>query len=149
NPDLDAIAIEPTPESFEVLARNVAELGTQRIALHRLAASDRDGSRPYIVSLSSDNCGFYPHPAAPPLRSLDVETTTVDALLAGREPCPIVIKIDTEGHELAVLAGMAGTLRRFHDAILVVEFNPAMARAAGERPERLLEELDRLGFESF
>jgi FkbM family methyltransferase len=46
----------------------------------------------------------------PTLRSVEVETTTVDALLAAKLPCPLVIKINTEGHEHAVMKGMSETL---------------------------------------
>jgi FkbM family methyltransferase len=146
---LDVIAVEPTPETFAVLERNVALLKAPRVSLHQVAISKTVGTASYVISLSSDNCSFYPHPNAPPLRRLQVETTTIDAILRDRAPCRLVVKIDTDGHEIAVLEGMSDTLDRFEDATLVVEFNPKMQRAAGYRAERLLEEVERLGFEAF
>ena len=62
-------------------------------------------------------------------------TKTLDALLLDREPCPLVVKINTNGHELAVLKGMSETLGRFNDITLIVEFNPMMLQAAGKQPE--------------
>ena len=147
NPTLDIIAAEPTPETCAVLRRNVSEFGKSSIAVRQLAVSDSVGRANFKVSLASDSCGFYEHPNAATLRSIEVETTTVDALLEGREPCPLMIKIDTEGHERAVLAGMAKTLERFTDIKLFVEFSPATLRAAGVQPNALLRHLDHLGFE--
>ncbi len=149
NPDLEVVAAEPIPETFKALKRNIDLLGTSHVTLQQTAISNGLGRAPFIVSMSSDNCGFYQHPNAPPLRTMEVETSSVDALLQHREPCPLVIKIDTEGHEIAILEGMSDTLRRFDDVALIIEFNPEMQRAAGSPPEQLLEELDQLGFETF
>jgi FkbM family methyltransferase len=148
-PDLEIIAVEPTPVTNAILARNAEQFGGGRLAVRQLAVSDKAGHATFNVSMASDNCGFYEHPAAGTLHSIDVETTTVDALLAGRTPCPLVIKIDTEGHELAVLNGMATTLERFSDVKLLIEFNPPTLRAAKLQPEALLQHLNRLGFDMY
>lgn len=149
NPDIEVLACEPVPESHEVLARNLALNGVQRATLERRAVSSRSGTARIHRASSSDNCGFYPHPWAPPIGSIEVDTVTVDELLAGHPPCSTVIKIDTDGHEIPVLAGMAQTLERFPETALVVELNPKMQRLAGYEPEDLLLELDRLGFDVF
>ncbi len=159
NPELEVLALEPVSETFAALERNVARSGAEqsgtnqsgpkRVTLYRAAASDVVGMAPFIISSASENCSFHPHPLAPPLRTIEVETATIDALLEANEPCPLVVKIATDGHELSVLRGMADTLRRFEDVTLIVEFNPKMLRAAGCRPQRFLKELSRLGFETF
>ena len=82
------------------------------------------GIRRFNVALASDSSGFFNHPNVASLQSIDVETTTVDGLLKARSPRPLVIKIDTEGNELAVLRGMAETLERFPDIKLLIEFCP-------------------------
>jgi FkbM family methyltransferase len=146
HPDLDIIAVEPTPITCEVLKRNVDLLGSSKITVRQLAVSDSIGSRRFNVALASDSCGFFDHPNVGTLQSIDVETTTVDALLKDRACCPLVIKIDTEGNELAVLRGMAETLERFPDIRLVIEYAPKILRAANVEPKALLEHLDRLGF---
>ena len=148
-PDLEIIAIEPTPVTNAILARNAEQFGGGRLTVHQVAVSDKAGHATFNVSMASDNCGFYEHPAAGTLHSIDVETTTVDLLLGDRAPCPLVIKIDTEGHELAVLSGMAATLERFSDVKLLIEFNPPTLRAAKLRPEALLQHLHELGFDVY
>jgi len=149
HPDLDIIAVEPTPITCVVLKRNVALLGRSKISVRQLAVSDSIGSRQFNVALASDSCGFFDHPNVGTLRSIDVETTTVDALLEDREPCPLLIKIDTEGNELAVLRGMTSTLERFPDIRLLIEYCPGTLRATNVEPKILLEHLDRLGFLTF
>lgn len=149
NPEIEILALEPVPETHEVLVRNFALNRLARAEALRRAASDRAGGTRFNVSLSSDNCGFYPHPLAPPIGEIEVELVTVDQLLASREPCPTLVKIDTDGHELPVLAGMAETLARFPDLKLLIELNPKMQRLAGHEPEELVAELNRLGFEVY
>ena len=149
NPEIEILALEPVPETHEVLVRNFALNGLTRAEALRRAASDRAGRTRFNVSLSSDNCGFYPHPEVPPIGEIEVETATVDQLLADREPCPTLVKIDTDGHELPVLDGMSETLARFPDLKLLIELNPKMQRLAGHEPEELLAELGRLGFEVY
>jgi len=149
HPQLEILAFEPVPETAEVLRRNVALHNLQNATIHQMAVSSTGGFSAMYISLASDNCSFYAHPAAPPLRQVNVPTITLDAVLADKTPGPTVVKIDTEGHELAVLAGMPDTLKRFPDLSLLIEFNPKMQRAAGRQPEELLQELDRLGFATF
>ncbi len=149
NSALDVIAVEPTPDTFAVLERNLATLTTDKVTSYQTAISDVVGTKSFGISQKPENCGFYFRPEAPPLRWIDVPTKSLDALLLDRRPCPLVIKIDTQGHELAVVKGMSETLRRFNEISLIVKFNPVMLRAGGNQPAALLEELDRLGFETF
>ena len=55
-----------------------------------------------------------------------------------------LIKIDTQGFELEVLAGASETLK--HTEFLIVEFWPAGLRACGHKPSDLVEALWAAGF---
>jgi len=145
---LEVLALEPVQESYTVLTRNIERNGVKGVRALQRAASDCDGRALFNISLSSENCSFYPHPVAPPVYQIEVDTMTIDTLLRDHAPCPTVIKMDTDGHELKVLEGMKDTLARFRDLSLVVEFNPKMLKRAGHAPEDLLEKLERLGFMS-
>lgn len=56
------------------------------------------------------------------LRSFEAEIVTIDSL----DVSPVLIKIDAEGSDLAVLQGAAATIRRSRP-VLILEWDPAMA----------------------
>ena len=147
NPKLQVISVEPTPVTCRVLAKNVELMGEANVSVLEFAASDFAGDANFHVSVASENCGLFEQPTPGYLNSITVKTTTVDALLHGREPCPLVVKISAEGSELAVLKGMQKTFDRFQDIKLVIDFRPVSLRAANVEPEVLLQYLDKLGFE--
>ncbi|CAN5305540.1 hypothetical protein BH10PSE11_BH10PSE11_06030 [soil metagenome] len=149
NPTAKIIALEPTPSSCEILRRNFELFGPAQVRIHQAAVSAGPGKETFVISAASDNCSFYEHPNAPPIDRIEVETVSIDSLLADQSADRIVIKIDTDGHELKLLSGMVETLNRVQDIRLVIEFNPKMQVIAGHKPDELLHELDRLGFELF
>jgi FkbM family methyltransferase len=153
--DIKIIAIEPVPESRAILTQNIQlfteNMGGQRakIDVCAKAVSDKCEERSFKISLASDSCSFYSHPNAVPLGEIMVETTSIDALLEKEELAPLVVKIDTDGHELAVLRGMQSTLGRFQDVTLIIELNPKMLAMAGGAPEQLISTLDAQNFAMF
>ena len=149
NPTVRVLACEPIPETADILERNVRENCPGRVTVHRCAISATTGPATIYRSAASDNCSFCPHPNAAPIGSEEVVTRTIDSLLDDMEPGPLLVKIDTDGHELDVLAGMSATFERFADLGLIVEFNPKMLRAAGHEPGALLRRLDDLGLAVF
>ena len=68
-----------------------------------------------------------------------VPTVSVDGVLAsnGTSPAPstVVFKIDVEGFEARVLAGMKETIARSTDLLGLIEFDAAMLARAGEDVE--------------
>lgn len=148
NPDCSVFAFEPVPENAGILRKNL-EMHSIQGEVREAAISDRSGQRPFQVSCASDNSGFIANPKGGLLKTIDMETTPLDAHRADMPEGPAIVKIDTEGHELQVVNGMRELLRERNDVRLVIEFNPACLAANGVAPERLLETIDDLGFEMF
>jgi FkbM family methyltransferase len=120
-------AIEPAATNVAVLRRNAARNGFANLTIHDVAASSTSGSRRFLLTDASDSHGFYDHPLAHITGTTTVETRSVDALVPG----PVhVIKIDVEGAELDVLAGMTDLLTTSSGAITIVEWNPECLAAA-------------------
>jgi hypothetical protein len=76
-----------------------------------------------------------------------VEAVSLDEYL-GSDPGEIaLIKIDTEGAEGFVLAGMEQTLRKHPRTVLFMEFYPTLIRQAGFEPLSLLRRFHDSGYE--
>jgi FkbM family methyltransferase len=136
-------AVEPWPGNVDVLRTNVKLNDLGNVLIHPLAAGSRRERRVFNVTGASDSHGFYEHPRTGTVEHLDVEVVPVDELVSGHVDA---IKIDVEGAELEVLAGMARLLSESPRPALLVEWNPECLRAAGVCPEELPALLRDLGF---
>jgi FkbM family methyltransferase len=112
------VAVEPHP----LLARNLRRLLGRKVTVIPVALSDRPGQAsmylPSYAGRELDARGSLEIAANRGLaqREIVVETTTLDALEL-RDIA--VIKIDVEGHELAVLRGSRRLIQRDRPALLV------------------------------
>jgi len=147
-------AFDANPRAVDLLRRTLAANGLAtaarvvpmavgdrpgRVTLHRLARQQGSSS---IYAFGPEDLAAWDDEAAP----LEVEATSLDAFFdADRTPVDLV-KIDAEGAEPAIVAGMTGLLARSPHVRLVVELIPASLRRAGHDPRAFLESLVRLGF---
>lgn len=122
-------AFEPNPETVQYLRDNVRANELDNVTVHEAAVSASAGTvrfkpNPSFLAGSTTMDG-----AAEILEetfgagAFDVPATTLDDLVeaAGLERLDLV-KIDTEGHELDVLAGAMQTLDRFRP-VVILEFS--------------------------
>ena len=138
------LALEPSPENLPFLRRNVARNGLGNVAIHNVAASSETGRRTFNITGSSDSGGFYQHPLTHTVETFVVDTVRLDDLLEG----PVdAVKIDVEGAELEVIAGMERVLEENRQMTLWIEWNPSCQREAGQAPELLPHRLRDLGFD--
>lgn len=149
NPACDVIAFEPVPENFEILNRNLELNHYENATAINKAVSNQEGQMRFNICAASDNCGFIEHPDAPRLRELEVDAITLKSILDENPEIPILIKIDTEGHEIEVLQGIQPTLQDRDDIRLIVEYDPRCLREAGHQPQDLIKFLAALQYEVF
>lgn len=115
------LALEPQPQSFEILASNLQAAGRANVTLLNLAASDRTalvqmtiptfetGLRNYYMARLSDDASTE-------------STTSVLSIPVDSLDLPHgvkLVKIDAEGHELQVIHGMKELLRRDRPRLIV------------------------------
>ncbi|MBR0672349.1 FkbM family methyltransferase [Neoroseomonas soli] len=124
-------AFEPNPKMFRELARAAGP----GVTVHRIALSDRSGTAELLVprgtrgysnqgaSLSAGKIGAAEH------RAVTVEARRLDDLDLGEIG---FIKIDVEGHELAVIEGARETLRRCRPNLIVEIQEVHAGRPIGE-----------------
>ena len=122
------ISVEPVPETFDVLSRNIRSLGMRNVSCVNVAISDSDGD--VVMELPNYGTGginFYQATVvASPLgrvidsrRQVVVPALRLDSLVAGTGVVGFV-KCDVEGHELACLSGAEMVLGS-HGAAWLVE----------------------------
>ena len=139
----EAIAFEADPYTARALRANTVGIANVRVVAK--AASSRDGQVQFFQSPGTYGSSLFRRPSMKAETAIQIEATTVDAEAAGAED--VVAKIDAEGAELEVLAGMTETLARARRAVLLVEVNPGALREAGRSSAELLARLRSLGLE--
>ncbi len=119
-PDGRAIAFEPVPANAEAIRANAALNGIENIdVLEKAAGAERRSDRLLLVEDLSwshlESRGWHPRTTS----AVDIEVVTIDELVrAGEAPPPTLVKIDVEGSEADVLAGMRETIERHRPAIV-------------------------------
>lgn len=138
-------AFEPDPTNFSILERNVRLNGFANVTIERKAVSDSSGER--NLYLSTKNSGDHRLCQTDEKRAaVGVETVALDEYFRGKARRVDFVKVDTQGAELLVLAGMRTTLHMNPRARLLLEFWPHGLVGLGGTGSRLLSLLDELGY---
>jgi len=119
-------AFEPSSVMGHVLRRNVAALGLGNVSVSACALSDKKGqARLHVPQFENAAPNYYeasilPIENAPLAECEAVETTSIDSYVEANGIDGVsFLKIDVEGHELAVLQGGRETFRRFRPTALL------------------------------
>jgi FkbM family methyltransferase len=145
------IAIEPQAELARLIGLSLAKNAECTYFIHQLACGDSTASAPfYIPHNSSGSAGLFgTHSARDDHDVTSVSVRTLDSLVdAASLPGNILIKLDVEGNESAVLSG-ARDLIRSRRPRLLLELNVLSTRASGKQPADVVRLLLELGFTRF
>jgi FkbM family methyltransferase len=145
------IAVEPNPRLAALVRATFAVNGWQHCEIWEVAASDEPGSRELFIPIAAEAAGSLHagYQASQVLKQIPVRAERIDDLLAGMSlPGKMLIKLDVEGSEQAVLRG-AERLVREHRPVILFEVNPHSARAAGSSTLALAELLRSYGYTRF
>lgn len=144
--EITVIAVEPHPANLEHLQRWIADndLG-QDIEVVPAAIGATTGT---TFLMANSSMGY-----RVALCGTEVPITTLDAVLADRDWLRwrrIVLKIDVEGHELAVFEGARRLLESCDVAAIVWEKGESYGSAAEDpRLRKIFQDLDARGFRHF
>lgn len=141
-------SVEASPTIHGHLKRNVGLNGFDRVETFNVAASGERGVVPIYLG-PPENRGetnlFGLHGFA---EEAKVEAYPLDELFAGRDLSKVrVIKIDVEGAEDMVLAGMTDLLKRLPEgAHVLVEIWPEALAKRGKSPEEVIDGFKAFGY---
>lgn len=150
-PNMRAWAFEPFAEACAVLHTNIWLNGLQeRVTAVPLAISDQISEQDFHVCEPPEVAGLSQLGGTPradkQYHTVQVPATTIDAYCAAHGIDRVdVLKIDTEGGELAVLRGAMQVLQRDHP-LVIAEYAPTNAAQYGYHPDALIELLVGLGY---
>ncbi|HUR06411.1 MAG TPA: FkbM family methyltransferase [Nonomuraea sp.] len=139
NPGANVIAFEPNPASFSLLTRNVALNPRARVTCVNAAVTEVEGTvtlyadagEPFDLRASIVP-GARPDAPASGVRQEECAAINLDAYLQREGVAHVdLVKIDVEGAEPLVLAGMKQVLARDRPDILVEILNTDVAQAVG------------------
>lgn len=106
------IAIEPNPDAYKILRCNIALNGLEQVIHHQaIALSDHSGSGSIHASAGNLGQGILTENGG------DTPLVRGDDLFADRTIG--FLKVDVEGHELAVLRGLEQTIRRDRPSAMI------------------------------
>jgi FkbM family methyltransferase len=134
-------AVECEPRNLAVLKANLWRNGCDAFVLP-VAAYSRRGHVSLVVN--EQNRGGTAVALAVQSGPL-VPCARLDDLLVGWTPD--VVKVDVEGTDHLAIEGMASTLRRNPEVIVITEFFPNVADLHGTPPAEVLDLYESLGFE--
>lgn len=143
-------AFEPNPRLATLLRRSVEANGfTGHVAVHGSAVGDSIGTVDLSFTDQGSGGGVIRATDAPPVpdqERLRVPIVALDTVFPAAEFVVHAIKMDIEGFEGRAVAGMRRLLERSREVRILMEFAPAMLRAAGSEPAGLFADLSSLGF---
>jgi FkbM family methyltransferase len=103
NPSLEVIAVEASPDNFEILSRNLnGHILEGRAKALFGAFGSTTGDREFHLTEASDNGGLTGHPLSSTVQKVAVPGVTSDSL-GIRSGARILAKVDVEGHEIEAL----------------------------------------------
>ncbi|MBT3336606.1 MAG: FkbM family methyltransferase [Anaerolineae bacterium] len=153
NNDGKIITLEPHPESFALLAKNVKVNQEARgiedapkIELFQMAASSQSGTR--SLALNPENKADNRLSDAPDeWESIPIEAKSMDALLIEQGIKEVnFVKMDVQGYEHRIISGFMDTLRHSEKTIVMTEFWPQGIESTGGDARGYLQDLSDLGF---
>ena len=134
-------AFEPDPDNFTLLESNVDMNGYANVTCRRAAVGAAAGRTK--LWRAPTNRGDHHAFETPGREPVDVDVVALDDVIDGSVD---LVKIDVQGYESFVLAGMRGLIERSVELAMLVEFCPALLTLAGTRPADLLDEIRACGF---
>ena len=138
-------AIEPNPQSVEILKHNVQINGLKNVEVFSMSIGDKDGTGKLNISRKSNWCSMSRHKSKAFVGSVDVTVVSVDSFIKDRAR-PDFIRMDVEGYEYEIIKGMRSLMARDGRLGLLIEVHAEFLGA--DKTRSLLKVLKENGFKA-
>lgn len=145
------LAVEPTPGALRRLRRNIAMNGRDdRVVVFPGAAAAASSTVSIAIvpgreEYSTAGALVHPSVGGAAFETVEVAAQTIDSLVSTFALNPGFVKIDVEGMEHTVLAGMRSTMENFQPVILA-ECSEPLLRRNGSSAREIMREITRFGY---
>lgn len=143
------IAIEPSPNNFEYLQKNISRQNNSNIQAFNLAAGDKDGHINFLIYQDASNSGMVipdGEVSKWPGNIITVPIKKIDSLLDEIGTAKIdFVRMDVEGYEYHIFEGMKETLKKSKPIIHIEVHKSIMGN---QTTKKWFELLKNLGYES-
>jgi FkbM family methyltransferase len=142
------ICFEPNPSCLRVLDQQIVSNQIRNILVHGVGLGEEEGELTLSIPFFNSGEGTFGASIYSERETYKVKANIIkgDDLLLDQNPT--LIKIDVEGFECSVLAGLGKTIRRHHP-IIVTEIVPRQLAACGFSIRDLVELMRRDGYEGY
>ncbi len=145
NPSARVIAVEGSADTAAVCRGNCERVVPGRVEVLSAVFTRAVGTVDFHIAEATDNSSLSGHPGSPTravVRRPAISGDSLDVEAGSR----LLVKVDVEGHERDVLAGLASVLGSASSVRMLVELNPQCLSQAGTSAGELLSDLRELGF---
>ncbi|MFC2122467.1 FkbM family methyltransferase [Bacteroidota bacterium] len=146
-------SFEPEPHSYELLIKNIESNGYSNITALQKAVSNKNGkARLFVPEGQFGKSLLLEDRIFPSGEQIEVDTQTLDDFFydnSGGYTGVDVIKMDVEGAEPLVIAGMTKIIQSNRHLKIVTELNPKRLIQWGSSPQEYVDMLLRHGFEIY
>ena len=144
-PQGKVFAFEPFPQTVELLQKNVDVNGYSNVDVVPMAVSDKTGTAKLSVGGSSLH-NVISSRIITEMSLITVPQTSVDDFMSQKELSINFVIIDAEGSEPFILNGMAKTLEKNPDMVIMIEYNPFTLELTGSTLENFMNTITNYGF---
>lgn len=146
-PNGKVIAFEPEAIPRSNLEKMKYLNGLSWVEVRDQAVGEKAGRLTFHVSDIIGHSSLYALPEAEEARTVEVEVVRLDDVAPAKRID--VVKIDVEGAELDVLAGMQGVIAKNPDLAIVAEFGPEHLKRVGQTPAQWFKAFADAGFKGY
>lgn len=141
------IAFEPEAVPRSNLEKMKHLNGLSWVEVRDQAVGEKAGQLTFHVSDIIGHSSLYALPENEGSREIQVEVVRLDDVAPAKRMD--VVKIDVEGAELDVLAGMQGVIAKNPDLAIVAEFGPEHLKRVGQTPAQWFKAFADAGFKAY